>query len=389
MASSMLFPLDQIKPSEILTQYSEWIYFTLVLIFFISVAGITLRKHFDRPYVKPLIISAGLMLTVGVFRFKDSLANIFEGWGIIGTILLAIMAATIPYGLCRGFGVGASRSFFLTYILIYILSWVKFPDLYHALADHNLGMVNLGLLIVFFIAIFKVVRFSKLPSFTSTNVGGSEPIRSEIGREIGLEDNEQRAVKRQAEKMTKFEIHSVEDIAEQLAEIQSIIKTHRNNLPREERERIAHILREISKEEQVFTRNIAKLKKLFEGIDTVDLKHLQELKERMAQVQGKEREMVKAEFREEGEKLKLEKAIFDLEKKLGQYLASFNQYLVSAVDHIRSSPYPYDAKPYLEKASVVVKDIIELLKETKALEEKLVRLTKLEKRTLKKEREAA
>jgi len=77
-------------------------------------------------------------------------------------------AATIPYGLCRGFGVGASRSFFLTYILIYILSWVKFPDLYHALSDHNLGLVNLRLLILFFIAIFKVVRFSNLPSFSPT-----------------------------------------------------------------------------------------------------------------------------------------------------------------------------------------------------------------------------
>jgi hypothetical protein len=389
MASSMLFPLDQIKPSEILSQYSEWIYFTLVLIFFISVAGITLRKHFDRPYVKPLIISAGLMLTVGVFRFKDYLTDIFEGWGIIGTILLAIMAATIPYGLCRGFGIAAGRSFFLTYILVYILSWVKFPDIYHVLADHNLGMVNLGLLILFFIAIFKVVRFSKLPSFSSTNIEGSEPVRSEIGREIGLEDNERKAVKRQAERMTKLEIHSVEDIAEQLAEIQSIIETHRNNLPQEERERIVHILREVSREEELFNKNVAKLKKLFQSIDTVDLKHLQELKERMAQVEGKERELVKAEFREEGEKLKIEKAIFDFEKKLGQYLASFNQCLSSAVDHIRGSPYPYDAKPYLDKARVVLKDIMEMLKETKALEEKLVRLTKLEKRTLKKERETA
>ena len=79
MASSLLFPLDQIKPSQILTQYSEWIYFTLVLVFFISVAGITLRKHFDKPYVKPLIISVGLMLTFGVFKYKEGLSTIFEG----------------------------------------------------------------------------------------------------------------------------------------------------------------------------------------------------------------------------------------------------------------------------------------------------------------------
>jgi len=389
MPSSLLFPLDQISPSEILSQYSEWIYFTLVVVFFISIAGITLRKHFDKPYVKPLIISAGLMLTVGVFRFKDSLAAIFEGWGIIGTILLVIMAATIPYGLCRGFGVAAGKSFYLTYILMYIISWVKFPEVYHALADHNLGIVNLGLLTLFFVAIFKVVKFSKLPSFASTNVGDRGPIKSEIGREIGLEDNERKAVKRQAEKMTKVEIRSVEDIAEQLAEIQQIIETHKNNLPREERERISSILGKISKEENVFTRSVAKLKRLFQRIDKVDIEHLQELKERLARVDGKEREVVRSELAGEEEKIRMEKAIFDFEKKLAQYLTSFNQCLTSAVDHLRSSPYPYDAKPYLEKARVALKDIMEMLKETKSLEEKLIRLTKVEKKFLKKERKTA
>jgi len=82
-----------------------------------------------------------------------------------------------------------------------------------------------------------------------------------------------------------------------------------------------------------------------------------------------------------------EKAIFDFEKKLGQYLTSFNQCLTSAVDHIRGSPYPYDTKSYLEKARGVLKDIMEMLKETKALEEKLIRLTKVERKFLKKEQQ--
>ena len=92
----MFFPLDSVQPSEIFTQYSEWIYFTLILVFFISISGITLRKHFDKPYVKPLIISVGLLLTFGTFRFKEQLANIFDSWGILGAILLVAMAATIP-----------------------------------------------------------------------------------------------------------------------------------------------------------------------------------------------------------------------------------------------------------------------------------------------------
>ena len=140
MPSSLLLPFDQIKPTEILSQYSEWIYFTLILVFFISVAGITLRKHFDRPYVKPLIIAVGLMLTVGVFRFRDSVVSIFEGWGIIGTVLLVIMAATIPYGLCRGFGLSGGKAFFLSYLLLYILFWLQFPDIFISLAIRTLAL---------------------------------------------------------------------------------------------------------------------------------------------------------------------------------------------------------------------------------------------------------
>ena len=87
------------------------------------------------------------------------------------------------------------------------------------------------------------------------------------------------------------------------------------------------------------------------------------------------------------QKLKIEKAIFDFERSLGQYLNSFNKCLTVAVDQIRGSLYPYDAKAHLAKARVVLKDIMEMLKETKALEEKLIKLTKVERKFLKKERE--
>ena len=107
MPSYALFPIDLVKPSEILSQYSEWIYFTLILVFFIAIAGITLRRHFDTPYLKPLIISVGLILTTGVFYFKEMLTSIIRGWGIMGAVLLVIVGATIPYGLSRGFGLSA------------------------------------------------------------------------------------------------------------------------------------------------------------------------------------------------------------------------------------------------------------------------------------------
>ena len=51
--------------------------------------------------------------------------------------------------------------------------------------------------------------------------------------------------------------------------------------------------------------------------------------------------------------------------------------------------YPYDAKPYLEKARAVIKEISEMIKDIKVLENKLIKLIKAEKGLLKKEKETA
>ena len=64
-------------------------------------------------------------------------------------------------GLSRGFGVSAGKSFFLTYILFYVLSWLQFPQIYKTLEANGLGIINFGLLLLFFYAIFKFVKFEK------------------------------------------------------------------------------------------------------------------------------------------------------------------------------------------------------------------------------------
>jgi hypothetical protein len=328
------------------------------------------------------------MLTVGVFMFKDRLTSIFESWGILGTILLVIMAATIPYGLCRGFGLSAGKAFFLSYILIYILSWVKFAEFYKNLANHNLGLINLGLLILFFVSIFKLIKFPKFPSLSSKNLEDSSPFRSQIDQEMREEIVEGEMIANQAEKMTKIEIHSIEDIAKVLAEIQNIIETHRNNLSREERNKIAGFLKQISKDEDIFIRDVKRIQKLIQRLGTVDAQHLRELKERLGKTTGEKRKIIKAEIEGEEEKLKIEQTILELEKKLTQALNSFNQYIKAAIEHIRDSPYPYDGIHPLFEAKRVLTTIFKMIKETRQFEEQLENLAKTEKKLLKKERVA-
>lgn len=389
MSASLLFPLDQIRPSQFLSQYSEWIYFTLLLVFFLSVAGIALRKHFDKPYVKPLIISVSLMITIGLFKFRNSLTTIFESWGILGTVLLIIIGAAIPFGLSRSFGLSAAKSFFIAYVLFYILSWLQFPQIYYFLAEKNLGLVNLGLLVLFLVAIIRLVKFGKWAPKMSTNLNNTGTYDSEIGNEIGMQGVEKSMIKKQAEKITKIEIRTIDDIVQFLEQINQVIEKHRNNLPLEERDKISNILKEIAKKEQIFKKALLNLNKLFKHICVLDVNQFEKQKERMANVGEKERKIIRAEIIGEEEKSKIEKTIFGFEENLNRYVDSFNKYLGTAIDHLRASPYPYDVKPYLSKAQLVLKEISEMLKEIKTLEEKLVSLSVAEEKLLKKEKQTA
>ena len=88
---------------------------------------------------------------------------------------------------------------------------------------------------------------------------------------------------------------------------------------------------------------------------------------------------LQSEIIREEEKLRVEKSALDLQNKL----------LRQALGYIKTGAYPYDAMPYLAKTRVILKDISEVLKKANVLEKRLIKLTKVEKKLLKKEREKA
>jgi hypothetical protein len=385
----MLSPLDNIRPSDIMSQYSEWIYFTLILIFFISIAGLTLRKHFDRPYVKPLIISVGLMMTAGVFMMREKVAMIFQGWGILGTLLLVFIAATIPYGLCRGFGMQANRAFYVVYALFYILSWAKFPDAYYYLGDHNMGLVNLGLLILFVVAIYKIVTMWKSKTDLSRSLNIDSPAKKEIVQEMDIQGVERKALEREENKATKFEIKTIKDIEESLVEMIRIIQTSNANLNSQDRVRISETLKKISSKEDIFLKTIQNLKQLLQRLRVLDAKQIQEMKNRLARSNGKEKEVLEKEIFMEVEKIKIEQNVIALEQKLEQGMSYFNNLLRQAVQVLNSTAYPADAIQHLSQARMGLKDTFSIIDEMRRFEDKLIQLTKNEKRLLKDEKNKA
>ena len=215
----------------------------------------------------------------------------------------------------------------------------------------------------------------------------SSPFRPEIQQEMETQNKEKNLVKNNAIKITKVEIRTIKDMAEALAEIQRIIETNNNNIPSEEREKIKHILQIISNSENIFKKGLWSLQKNLKKISTIDNEQLQNLKERLKKASEKERKILISEIEFEEEKLKTEKIILDLEERLNQYIESFNKALGHSLEQLGRPENLFEIKDNLAKARLLLKDISEMLKETKSLEEKLVKLTKAEKVLLKKETE--
>jgi hypothetical protein len=377
---AMLSPFDNIRPSDLLGQYSEWIYFTLVLVFFISIAGIALRKQFDKPYVKPLIISVGLMMTVGVFMMREKLTMIFQGWGILGTLLLVFVAATIPYGLCRGFGMPTNRAFYVVYVLFYIISWVKFPDGYYYLGDHNMGLVNLGLLILFIYAIYKLVPMWKSKTDLARGFNVESPLKKEIGQEIETQDIEVKTIEMEENRVAKAELKTISDIEESLVGMIRIIEAHNTNLNTQDRKKIAGTLKYISKKEDLFLKPLKDFKQILQRLRILDDKQIKEMKTRLDKKTGKEKQALENEIFMEEEKMKAEVAIMALEQRLEQSLGDFNNLVRQSIQILNGTAYPADAIPVLSQARLILKDTISII------EDKLLQLTKNEKRLLKDEK---
>ena len=380
----MFLPFDQIKPSEIMHQYTEWIYFALMLVFFIAIAGLTLKRHFDRPYVKPLIVSVGLMLTVGIFKFKNVLPRIFEAMGMVGSIALIFVAAMIPYGLSRGFGMRAGKAFYVTYILVYLIGWVQFPDFYYFLGERNLGFINLILLIIFIVAAIKVAWPDKGFSFKGGGFEGTAIQKPEIDREIGVQTNETQLMKDKAEPNTRIEIRTLADLKRSLEKIRNIVQSSKNNLSRNERGQVGRLVQDILKKEDLLKSSMVRLKKLYTQMKAWDQQQLKAQKARLQKLQGEEKKVLQAEIAAEVQKLRLEKQIFALESALDPKIVLFNQNLGQAVNQIRSA-YPYGAKPYLDQSATVLTSILTLLRKVKRIEEQLESMIKTERKLLQSE----
>jgi hypothetical protein len=168
-----------------------------------------------------------------------------------------------------------------------------------------------------------------------------------------------------------------------------IIQTSNANLNSQDRVRISETLKKISSKEDIFLKTIQNLKQLLQRLRVLDAKQIQEMKNRLARSNGKEKEVLEKEIFMEVEKIKIEQNVIALEQKLEQGMSYFNNLLRQAVQVLNSTAYPADAIQHLSQARMGLKDTFSIIDEMRRFEDKLIQLTKNEKRSLKDEKNKA
>jgi hypothetical protein len=301
--------------------------------------------------------------------------------------------AVIPFGLARGFGLTKFRVFWLTFALFYLLAWAHFPGVFATLSTHGLGLLNLVLSLLFIVALWRIFHIKFKDKRASPEVlhewVSETRHRPELEREEQIEQREAKVVQKEVFPLTISELHSTEDIENALVEIQGVIKRRPQSLERDDRQRIAALLQAALNKKGLFKANAEKLKKVIQRLGAVDRNQLQEKKNRLRGIKGKEKELLKAEIKREEERIVIEETIAELESRLGSNIQNFDKQIAAMIEALRSSPYAGDAFPFLERVRRTLRDIRTISLALRDLEPRLVSLLKEERRLLAKERQAA
>ncbi len=391
-----MFPFEAIDPGELLSQHSEWIYFGLVLVFFISVAGLALRRHFERPYAKPLIVAAGLILTITVFKNRTALSMVVHGWGVLGTLLLIAMVVMIPFGLARGLGLKSIRAFWISYAIAYAIAWANYAQFFESMAQRGLGLINTVLFVLFLVSLWKSLqfRFQRKARLDTENQPVNEVNSRSFGNEKGEYDfnpnkSEDRVISKKLLPAVRNEFQSIEQLAESLRIIEEIVRGHGQALTSDDRRQIAEQLQNALGQERLFMQSLVMVKQYIGKMQILDAREFNRLKVRAQNAQGPKRKILLMELDRNKGKMHLDEAIKKADSHLAQSMTAFDHYLKSVIQGLQVNANPTMIQADIQRANRVLKGMQADVSHIKAIEKRLMRVVHEEQDLIRVEERAA
>jgi len=368
------------------SRYAVGVDFLLALLFFLGVTKSSIGKRFTGRAGTLLTVAVSLFLSVGFSVAEAQLGFNLAAFGPIAMFFIFFVVALVLYQLSRSLGCHVSTAVSLSFVMVY-LSIQAFPPSVMDFVHQRAPWLRTTLFFIFIFSagkllysiLFTVFSKSSLASLSS-KIAADPEHRGQLEKEIKSQKQEVVASKKQ-EKLSRKNLEDSGDILESIASILQILETE--DASRDARTKIADKLYSIAESEHQIEKRIKNLENVNAKLKSHDSDHFNQLKEKLKKAQGEEKNRLQEEVNLEQEKLRIEQAVKGLTQRIPAHLEQLTAGLRSAAEIIGKSPYPLDAKPYLQKAMHIEEEIRSELSTVGSLEVEIEKLAKREKNALK------
>jgi hypothetical protein len=384
--NSVFHPLQDLDISIFYNTYHYWVDFFIFLCLFVSVGKITLGRRFGGREGKILSVVVGFVLALSLSLLEYRLEFSIRFLGPIAAGILIFLAGIIIFYLVKSVGAGSGASGSIAFVITYVLIRAALPELFFW-ADNNplFALLNIAFVLALIISILKIIgslssgRNIKTLARTLENASNSNPGPR---RNTNDEKQEIHLIKRDLRHITKKGVKEGGNIIEQLEGMVRIIENYGST------DRAKHLIAEkinaIASNGNLILKQLAYLKELSQRIEDFDFRSFKELLAKWDKVPEKEREILKEEILLAKNKIVSEEELRKLESVLSQNDSNFRLCLSNAVQCLRSNQ-PIQAKEWLLKAIRCEEGATNIFKKMKELENRLLKLTRREFKTFKKE----
>ena len=331
------------------------------------------------------------MLAVGVYYsiYKGWLHLSLQGFGLVGAAMVILVIFFVVYGMIRGFGMEKSTAIPLGYAMLYTSLWAVSPNIFDTFAD-RMPIINGILLILFIASIFKLVagffRHSKNPIAAIRELKTTKPetietpqqIENEkqVDKEIHDEKKENKLVKKHAIKITKTEIHTIEDIRNILQQMVRLIKQKGNSVDQNEVAQLTYNLRQIYAKEEIMRKGLALLQRHTKAYNAIHKKNIEAEVDRLKTTQDKtQRGIIEEEIHYQRQMLQVLDFLRTNEAKIQEFTQKFNKLIYDAMTKVKSN-YPRDALSYLNHANGRLNQMRKIFDRQKHFEKYLLSVNK-------------
>jgi len=328
--------------------------------------------------------------------YKGKLHLSLAGLGMFGAMLIMIVIFFILFGLQRNYGMKISISLPLGFVLFYISLFALTPNIMTNI-QNIFPLAKLIMAILFAVSLYRLIiaffRHSKPNLKTVGKELEKTPIHPEdepeINHELKDDKKEGKLLKKKTIKLTKLEIHTLDDIEKYLSHLMNLIKQKDKNITQEETHEISRILQHISDKENILLKSMPLLKRQAEIFKSKHRKDISELEKRYRTSNGnpKQQKLIHEELTYQKRMIEVLNFIETYENKIVEFTQNLNQTLSRAMLKLKSL-YPHECLGYLNYAHKQIVSMKHIFKKQKELEKYVLSLNKKTMKDLKKEKKA-